>query len=133
MIRVCVTPSWCWRSLQVWFRWNTVTRCCWCPHSKEHCCTAPRPRRSSSWEPNHARGTLPGGPPAWVTTSHFHSLWLPVLNLIGLSRLVEAAAGLELASCRLFVSRVTWRCLLPDLVFGCGGLTSEDRWKTPIY
>lgn len=54
--RVCVTPSCCWKSLQVWFKWNTVTRCCWCPHSKDHCFTALKKRRSSSWAPNLARG-----------------------------------------------------------------------------
>lgn len=54
--RVCVTPCCCWKSLQVWFRWNTVTRCCWCPLSKGHCFTALKKRRASSWAPNLARG-----------------------------------------------------------------------------
>lgn len=81
MIRVCVTPSWCWKSLQVWFRWNTATRCCWCPHSKEHYCTALRPRRSSSWEPSHARGTLPATslvhhqPPSFIVASCVEFDW----------------------------------------------------------
>lgn len=57
--RVCVTPSCCWRRCQVWFRWSTATSCCWCPRSNDHCCTALRKRRSSSWVPNLARGKRP--------------------------------------------------------------------------
>lgn len=173
MNRVCVTPSCCWRRLQVWFRWSTVTSCCWCPHSNDHCFTALRKRRSSSWVPNLARGKrLPIMSSTTALTLHLHQcssqrrlneiFWAKCLflrkHLVVSTSLIcyrwlchcilltvefyvefhwplwlcEAVAGLEPVSCQVSVNRATSRCLLPGLVFGCGGLTSRDRWKTPI-
>lgn len=152
LCRVCVTLSCCWKSLQVWFRWNTVTRCCWCPRSKDPCCSALKKRRSSSWAPNLARGECVCRmscmicvsvlthaahlccSEAWFVPleclSVFYSLW----NVDFCCPLVvcTAVAGLERASCQVFANRATSRCLLPDLVSDCGDLTSKDRWKTPI-
>ena len=44
--------------------------------------------------------------------------------------LVAAVAGSAPASCPLYVNRATSRCLLLGLDSDCGGVTSQDRWRT---
>lgn len=108
--RVCVTLSCCWKSLQVWFRWNTVTRCCWCQRSKDLCCSALKKRRFSSWAPNLARGEC--------VCRMSRMICRVRSNTCSPSLFVAAKPGLFLLSvfrcfilCGMLISVVLWWCV----------------------